>query len=233
MSIKSEREINGPSWTEVLLGAALSFALGVALSAVALVLKPATTVKELPKDADPAVVYYIEGSRDSTKSRLAVEKQKSFIQGGSVVLNEDELNLLASPNATPAPKKPGEKPGKSEKPAAEPPAEKTITAGTPNFRVRDDVLQIGVPLRVSVAGFDQRVIVQARGSFVKQGDVFVFDPQELYVGSCPLQRIPAARSFLMGKFIAAAAIPEDLSTAWRKLENVAVEKSALHLTVAQ
>ncbi len=228
MSTKTERELHGPSWTEVILGALLSFVLGVALAAVALILKPVVAVKELPKEPAADVVYYVEGSRDSNKGRQAVAKQKTFLQGSSVALTEDELNLLATPNSTPSAAKAAANPGT---PPAEPPAEKALTAGSPNFRVRGDVLQIGVPMRVSVAGFDQRVIVQARGGFAKNGDVFVFDPREVYLGSCPLQRLPLVKNYLMNRFFAAASIPDELSAAWRKLENVRVEGSAVHLTM--
>lgn len=218
MNKKLERELHGPSWTEVILGAVLSLLLGVVLAAVYLVLKPVATVKELPKEPAADVVYYIEGTRDLTKSRQAAAKQKAFVQGGSVVLNEDELNTLLG--VTP----------KAADPAAAP-AEKTITPGTPNFRIRDNVLQIGVPVQIKVAGFAQNVIVQARGGFAQHGDTWVFDPTEFYVGSCPLQRLPAAEGFLMKQIMGGATIPEDLTAAWKRLTGVAVEDATLRLTV--
>lgn len=230
MSKKTDRELNGPSWTEVILGAFLSLVLGVALAAVAMVLKPAAIVKELPKEPDPGVVYYVEGSRDTAKGRQAVAKQKAFLEGGSVVLNEDELNLLTAPSSTPLPPaKPAAKGAAPEAPL--PPAEAVVTAGAPNFRMRGEVLQVGVPVRLSVAGLDEKVVVQARGKFEKNGELFVFSPSEIYVGSCPLQRLPVVRSYLLKRFLAQATIPDDLAAAWRKLENVTVENGALHLTM--
>lgn len=216
MSTKTECEINGPSWMEVLLGAALSFALGVVLSALVLVLRPATVVKEPPKEPLAGVVYYLEGGHSSARARQAVDKQKAFLQGGSVVLNEDELNALAAPKAG------GKTP---EQPT------KTLVIGAPNFRMNGELLQIGVPVHVNVAGLEFDVVVQARGGFAKRGEVCVFVPSELYVGSCPLQRIPAASGMLMSRFLAAAAIPEDLAAAWRRLDDVAVEGGLLHLNV--
>lgn len=205
-----------PSWTEVILGAILSVLLGIVLAAAHLVLKPVETVREPPKEPNPSVVYYLEGTRDSNRARQAMAKQRAFVEGGTVVLNEDELNALASP-ATP------------KKADAEP--EQMLTAGSPNFRIREGVMQIGVPVRVSVAGLDRRVIVQARGDFEKRGEVFVFSPDELYLGSCPVQRLPLVPRFVMKKFLAGANVPEELATAWKNVSEVKVEGSSLHVTM--
>ena len=91
MKSKLQRKIDGPGWVEVFFGAALSVLLGVVLAAVFLVSKPVTTVKELPKEPVPKMVYYIEGSRESSKIRGVDAKRKLLAQGGSVVLSEDEL----------------------------------------------------------------------------------------------------------------------------------------------
>ncbi len=206
-----------PSWTEVILGAILSTLLGVALAAVFLVLKPVETVRELPEEPEANVAYFLEGTRDANRARQATAKQRTFLEGGTVVLNEDELNVLASP-ATP-PKK------------AEAVPEQMLTAGSPNFRVRESVMQIGVPVRVSVAGIDRRVIVQARGGFEKRGEVFVFSPDELYFGSCPMHRVPVVAGWVMNKFVSGASLPEELAAAWRNVSDVKVEDSSLHLTL--
>lgn len=219
MNKKLQRELNGPSWTEVILGALLSLCLGVVLAAAFLVLKPVSKVKELPKEPDPKVVYFLEGSQDSGRARQAASKEKAFLQGGSVVLTEDEANTLISP-----PAKPGAKP-------AEPPPEKTLSAGSPNVRIRRSLLQVAVPIRLNVYGLQHEIIVQARGGFEKRADVFVFVPNEFLVGSCPLQQLPMVQAMLTKRFIAAVTIPEDLATAWRKLSDVAVEGSTLRLTV--
>ena len=81
----------GPSWTEVFLGAFLALALGIALGALSLMLKPVLTVKELPKEADrvASAVYYIEGSRDGNKGSQAETKRKNFAAGQSVSVTAD------------------------------------------------------------------------------------------------------------------------------------------------
>lgn len=213
----SARTAHNPGWIEIVLGVVLSLLLGAVLAAVFLVLKPVATVKEMPAEPEAGVVYYIEGTRDSNRARQASAKQRAFLQGGTIALNEDELNALAAPSAP--------------KPADAEAVPQTVTAGTPNFRIREGVMQIGVPLRVSVAGIDQRVIVQARGDFERRGDTWVFAPAEMYVGSCPVQRLPLAKNFVMKKFMTGATVPEDLASAWSKVQEARIDGSTLQLTL--
>jgi hypothetical protein len=215
---KIDRELNGPSWTEVIVGAVLSLLLGVVLGAALLVFRPVATVKELPKEPDADTVYFVPGTSDATKARQAQAKQKAFLEGGSVVLNEDEVNVLTAPAA---------KPG--AKPAA--PSGQTLASGAPNFRIRHSVLQVAVPLTVNVAGFQHEILVQARGGFAKDGDSYVFTPTEFYVGSCPVQRLPVVESLITKRLLAAAPEADALVAAWRKLAEVAVEDSTLRLSM--
>lgn len=215
MSKKLER--SGPSWTEVIIGAVLSLVLGIALAAAYLVFKPVAVVKALPKEPAADTVYFIEGSHDSSKARQAGQKQRELMQGRSVVLTEDEINAILTP-AAPA----------AAKPAA--PAAQMITPDAPNVRVRDGVFQVGLPVRIAAFGWlDQKVMLQARGTFVRSGDTFVFEPNEFYVGSCPVQRLPAVQSMIFKRVV--AAVPADLHDAWGKLTDVTVEGSTLKLAV--
>ena len=221
------KDSHGPSWTEVILGAALSVVLGAALAAVFLVLKPVTKAKELPKEPAANMVYYLEGSVDASKARQAVLKQNSFAQGRSVVVTEDELNALVAPAAPAAPAK-----GKA---AAEPaPAAASagaVSFGAPNFRIRKGEMQIAVPMHLGVAGLDVNVVVQARGGFARSGDTFVFAPNEVYVGSCPVQRLPIAEGYVMKKILASKELPDGVVAAWGKLSDITLDGSNLRLTV--
>ncbi|MCR6656386.1 MAG: hypothetical protein NVV63_11350 [Opitutus sp.] len=208
---------SGPSWTEVILGALFAILLGAALAAVFLVLKPVQVAKTPPTDEERKAgeVYFIEGSRNAPSLRALQEKQAAFFAGQSVQFTEDELNFLLAPAA------------------AKPPATegKMVSAGTPNFRVADDLLQIGVPLNLDVLGYKPTVITQVRGSFVRSDNVFVLEPGEFYIGSLPLHRIPGAASFVLKKLIRSATVPEEAAVAWGNLSDVRVEGRALHLTV--
>ena len=232
MTTKSDKVLAGPSWTEVILGAALAVVLGAALAVVFLVFKPVVTAKELPKEPAKGVTYYLEGSKDAGKARQAAAKQKLFVQGGTVSLVEDELNTLAAPAtavvAAPAakPTKPGEKP-KAEVVA---PAKDFFTPGAPNFRLREGVLQIGVPMRISALGLlDVTVPVQARGTLVKQGEGFVFEAETFLFGSLAVHRLPAVQGFVMKRTLLAQKIPDEVAAAWAKLTHVSLEGATLKL----
>jgi hypothetical protein len=239
---KVDRAMHGPSWAEVILGAILSLLLGIVLGAALLVLKPVKQVRELPKEADrdASLVYYVEGTRDTNKARQALAKRKAFVEGKSVEVIEDEINSLVggatAPAAPAAPKAGDKKPG--EKKATEKAAEKAVAAandmlatGAPNVRIRDSVMQIGVPVTIGLFGLDQKVIVFGRGKFVKGGESFVYEPEELYLGSCPVQRLPFVSSYVRDKFLAAAPVPEDIATAWKKVTDAKVEGNTLKLTL--
>ena len=222
MSSKFDRARYGPSWTEVILGALLSMVLGVVLSATYFVFKPVTKVKELPKEPIPGTVYYIEGSRDYSNARRLTAKQKFFAKGGSVVVNEDEINSAANPVVAPLP------PGTEAPPPPGP-----MTAGAPNFRIHDGAVQIAVPVRIKwdLANLDTIVLVQATGNFARRSESIVFVPKTVYVGSCPVDRLPRAVDFVMKKFYESQPVPADIAASWAKLSDVTVEGTTLRLTM--
>lgn len=243
MSKKIDRAVHGPGWGEVILGASLSVLLGVVLGAVLLVLRPVIVAKDTPKekDFDPKAVYFIEGSHDTAKAKQAPAKRKTFAEGRSVVVTEDELNSLLAPASAggakagekaKAPDKKGDGKAKEAEKAAPPPAPPAdgfFAVGTPNIRIRDNAMTVGVPVTIGL--IDQKVMVQARGGFVKKGDTFSFVPESLYLGACPVHRLPFVSGFVQSKFLAAQSIPEDIAAAWPKLTAVAVEGSNLKLTM--
>lgn len=227
MSSKVDRAVHGPGWGEVILGAILSLILGVVLGAVLLVLKPVVIAKELPKQPAADTVYYVEGTKGgSDAARQALAKRKAFAEGQSVTVTEAEINALASAASPPAaPVKPG------AKPAAPASANETVAVGVPNVRLHGGVMQVGAPVTLTVFGVEQRLIAQARGGFEKDGDVFVYDPREIYLGSCPVQRLPFVSSYIRAKVLQSQKVPEDIAASWAKLANVAIEGNELKLTM--
>ena len=231
MSRKTDRAKHGPGWVEVIFGAILSLILGAVLGALLLAFRPVVVVKEMPKPEarDASAVYFVEGSRDTAKGRDAAAKRKAFAEGRTVTVIEDELNALAGPAATFATKA-GEKAKAPEKaPGAT--EDQTVATGTPNFRVREGALQVGVPVTLNLLGMSQRVVVQTRGGFVKRGDVFVYEPDVFYVGSLPVQRIPILAKLAREHFLDSQQIPEDIKAAWPKLTSASIEGNVLHLTM--
>lgn len=228
MSKKIDRATRGPSWAEVILGAALSFVLGVVLGAVLLIARPVLRVPELPKPEDRVrgAVYYVEGAMGGN-ARAALAKRKAFVEGQSITATEAEINALVVPAApAAAPTKAGEKPAEPA-PAA---AEGLLAPGQPNVRIREGILQVGLPVTVNFLGLSPKVILQARGDFDKTSDGYVYAPDEIYLGSCPIQRVPLLAGFIQRKLLSQQAIPEDILTAWRKLTSVQIEGNVLKLS---
>lgn len=223
MSSKIDRAAHGPSWAEVIIGAVLSLVLGVVIGAALLIFKPVVSAKEMPKEPIPGAVYYVEGLRgDASRAKQALAKRKALMEGQSIKVTEDEVNSLVTAAAAPTP---AAKPGEAE-PAK--PAE-TITAGTPNVRIREGVMQIGVPVTLNVFGLEHKLIAQARGGFVQQGDRFVYEPTQMYLGSCPVQRLPFLAGYIKAKALSSEQVPADIAAAWSRLTTVAIEGNALVL----
>lgn len=215
---KVDRAVYSPGWGEVILGAVLSLILGVVLGAVLLILKPVIVAKETPKEPVAGAVYFVQGlPGDSAKAKQVLAKRKALVEGQSVKVTEDEVNsLVAAASAKPA--------------DAKAPAQ-TVATGTPNVRIRDGVMQVGVPVTLNVFGLEHQLIAQARGGFEKEGSVFAYEPTEMYLGSCPVQRLPFVSSYVRSKILASQNVPEDIAAAWAKLTNVAIEGNTLVLAM--
>lgn len=233
---KIERALYGPTLWEITLGLLLTVVLGAALAIVVLIFRPVAAVKDLPKENERmrGVVYYAEGSTDYAKAKQWTRKRQALVEGapGEIAFTEDDLNVWfssssAAPAKTPAPKKPAPKPGEK---VEEEPAE-LIAPASLNFRIRDNAVQVGLPTTINVLGFSFPVVAQARGGFVKQGDMFVYIPETLYVGSLPLHKFPGAVDYLINRALTSQALPGELLSAWKKISNVAIDGRTLKLTI--
>lgn len=213
----------GPTWLEVGLGALLSVILGVVLGAAYMVTKPVIAVKAIPKDAPTGQIYYIEGGHSYNQAGGVEEKRKAFLAGESVDVNEGDINQVISDEA-----KPASGSGKSGDKA--PPAEaKMVDVGPLNARIHDGLLQFAAPVNLNIFTIMGTVIVQANGNFVRRDGTFVYEADSLYVGGCPVNRIPFAKEYVLSKLLFAKPVPQDLAAAWSKLAAVTLEGSTLHL----
>lgn len=215
MSTKTARALQGPSLTEIILGIFLSVLIGAVLAALWLMNKPVDIVRELPKEPVAGKVYYVEGSNNSTKGRQWLRKRQLFVEGTSVTLIEDELNAAVASLAPTGEKQP--------EPAG------MVQPGPLNFRIADGRLQIGTPVQLNVAGFQSKLQVSVSGGFERDGDKFVFVPQQFYVGSCPIERLPVLPGMILDRVFAGIALPDDLAEAWGRLAAVTIEGPQLQL----
>lgn len=226
---KVDRSKYGPGLGEVVLGAALSLALGAVLAMGVLVARPAQLVREMPKERAVGTVYYLEGSRNMDSGKQWLRKRQLFSEGSSVSLNEDELNLWISSSTGAAPVKPAGTP----KLAQGAPSTALLELGTPNFRINDSSLQIASQcmLNLDWLGIRLPVVVQVVGHFVKHGDTFSLAMDQLYVGSCALHKVPVVGALVYDELRAKEKAPSDLAAAWKKLTGVSIEAKTLKLTM--
>ena len=232
---KLEKALYGPSLTEVALGAVLGLFAGVVMACVYLVLKPALSVKELPKEPSRSVIYYIPGSESSTKSKGWQAKQKQLIGGAGIQLVEDELNAWALTLAAPSAAKPAAKPksGEQAKPDETKPAppDGFIIPATLNFRIIGDKLQIGTKCTLNWYGLAYDTTVVATGGFRRSGDVFEFSADKVFLGTCPLHLVPAASGLLVSAIASKQKLSDELRIALTKVSGVTIEGGTLKLAV--
>lgn len=219
---KIEKALYGPSAVEVALGAFLGFLCGLLVACVYLMFKPVKTVSSPEKEPVAGVVYYQAGTSDAGRARQWMAKHKRFLAGGSVEVNEDELNSWASAELS------GAAAGAA---AAAEGGSKFLTAQKPNFRIDGGVLQVGFMCRVDYFGAAKDLQVIARGRIVRDGGGFAFEPDEFYLGSCPLHKLSLIGSPLIATLSRLHPVSEETKEAWRKLSDVQIDGRVLRLTV--
>ena len=233
MARKIDKALYGPSLTEVFFGAVLGLLAGVAVASIYLVFKTVPTVKELPKVQPRGMVYFIPGLDGKAKSAAWLAKQKQFIDGKSVQVVEDELNawLATSIKMDAPPPKP--KDGAPAPAAAAPVSDSIFIPSKPNFRIANDRLQLGLNCTLNWYGLMTDVTLQTTGTFTKQGDHFVYTPQTVYLGSCPLHLLPALSGLLLSHLTDKVKIPDEFRSSWNKLRDVGIAGGTLKLVAAQ
>jgi hypothetical protein len=222
---KIEKALYGPSTVEVVLGAILGFLLGLVLACVYLVFKPVQTVKEMPKaeDQKTGVVYYIPGNTGNARDWSA--KQQTLIRGGQVILTEGELNTWATASLNKAPAPAGGKAGGA--PAAD---SGFLNASGVNFRVADSKLHVNAKVTLNYFGMKTDVQMQSKGDLAKSGNMYVYAPEEVYLGSCPLHKLPPAGSMLVNALVGAQKVPDDVRAAWAKVSEADVDGAVVKVT---
>ncbi|MCM2276171.1 MAG: hypothetical protein NDI75_15390 [Candidatus Didemnitutus sp.] len=230
---KIEKALYGPSTLEVALGAVLGLALGVAVACIYLVLKPVQLVKETPKEVAQGVVYYLPGKTDATKGRAWQTKQATFVSGGEIIATEEELNAWAASLGGAAP---AAAPGAAPKAPAQPgapaaPADSAfLSASGLNFRLEGERMHVSQKVLFNYFGLTKEVILQSAGGFTRAGEGFVFQPEAVYLGSCPLHAVPGTTGALLGTLLKQQKVPDDFRAAWAKISAIAVEGGLLKVT---
>jgi hypothetical protein len=223
---KVKKNQKGPSWFEVGLGAVLSVVLGVILGAAYMINKPVVRVTSIPKDTVPGTIYLIEGAKDLNMNGIT-EVRRQFVGGATVVLDEGEINGFFAGLAKPSAGAPAAKPGDKGAPAANEP--KMLETSPLNARIREGRIQFSDTATVTLLGVTVPIIVQSTGVFRKGGSEFEFDPDIIFVGGCPMQRMIFFRSWILRKLLFTQTAPDDVAGAWSKLADVSIEGTKLRL----
>ena len=226
-SKKMDRARNGPGMFEIVFGVVLSVVLGVLLGVIHLVFKPVEVVAKMPEEIVPGQVYFVEGAVNSGKARQWTRKRQMLADGAAadVTFTEEELNAwMASANVQPQQAK-GAAPAAAAAPAA------LFTPERVNFRIQGGSLQVGMLGKIAAVGVTQDLVFHTRGTFVEGAEGYVFSPDQLYVGSLPVHKVPGLTEILMKRVAEAQQLPEDLVTTWKKLKLVAVEDNVLRLVL--
>lgn len=221
---KMDRARNGPGMFEIVFGVVLSVVLGALLGVIHLVFKPVEVVAKMPEEIVAGQVYFVEGAVNSGKARQWTRKRQMLADGAAadVTFTEEELNAwMASANVQPK---------KNADPAAAAPAA-LFTPERVNFRIQGGSLQVGMLGKIEAVGVTQDLVFHTRGTFVEGAEGYVFAPDQLYVGSLPVHKVPGLTELLMKRVAEAQALPEDLMTTWKKLKLVAVEDNVLRLVL--
>lgn len=205
----------GPGLGEIVLGGILSVILGALLAAIFLAARPMKVVKELPKETEVGVVYFLEGRKDYEASRRWMFKRDVFVQGQTVELTEGELNYWVESVYPP--------------PAKDAPNDAIFSVGTPQFHIADDELKAGALCRLNLFGMVYQVAVQSAGGFAKVGDKFEFRPRELLVGGLPAHQLGPLGPIIFRQVAGAFVPPEDVAAAWARLTDAHVEGNVLIL----
>jgi hypothetical protein len=243
----------------LLLSVALGAALGITFLIFKPAEVVAQMPKE--DERKPGTTYYVAGSADAVKGKQWMRKKQALIDStpGEIAFTEDDFNLwsmsdseagkkatekaakaqaeaaaakAAAPAKTPAkaPGKPAPAGAVAPTPEELPPAE-LVAPSVLNFRIRDGVVQVGLPTTINPLGYTFPVVAQASGHIEKQGDTFVFVPESVMIGSLPLNRIPYAVDYLMQRAMASDALPAEITAAWKKVKTVVVDGNAIKVSI--
>ncbi len=235
---KLQKALYGPSPWEVATGAILGILVGLVGSCLYLVFKPVESVRIMPKEPVPNVIYFMPGRESTVKTKDWKQKLKTFVEGGEVLLSEEDLNTWAKTvgKATaPEPTKPKSGTVLTKQPAADPAKDKPmqtdfIAAGGLNFRIKDRKLQIAFKCSLNYYGIGSDVWVLTTGGFARDGQHYVFDPDTFYFGSCPLHKMPGVSQFVAERMMAVLGVPEDVRLALDKMTAASFDGDLLKIS---
>ncbi|WP_309381437.1 hypothetical protein [Cerasicoccus frondis] len=207
--------------TSLVLGVITAF-VGLLIGVGALAVKPAAEVRNMPDEdkIEPKTVYYVIGNDRGGEYKALL---RAFLEQkpGAIKLSEEDLNRWASDNFKFSKAKQGEEEG----------GFLTLKPNTPNFRIANGIMTIGMTVEVAAFGKSEKLRFQTSGVFVPAGGGYAFQSFDSYLGSAHLPSVgiaPVVSGTLYGVFENTEQYPA-LNQAWMTLSNVSLEGDALLL----
>lgn len=196
--------------------------VGVLLAGFNLAVIPPQAVNELPKEEDlkPGAVYFIRGSESGGANWKS--SRDALVSGtGPITVSEGMLNTWARAQFRPTPSS-----GTDSLLSIE------VLPDPPGFRLTDDKMEISSNVRVNAFGSSFNFLSQARGVMVSKGGRWVFKPERVYLGSCPIPTTGGLAGLVLGRLTNSFAGHEEyvqLAIAWERLRSARVENGLLEL----
>ncbi|TVR46970.1 MAG: hypothetical protein EA425_16520 [Puniceicoccaceae bacterium] len=214
------------SLANVIVGAVLSLLLGVVGAVLFLVMVPVVegtppAEDEIDRSREDYLRYYQPGTRSGQRGANWMLKKQALIDGrsGALLFYEEDLNLWAANAYEQQLDGNGTVLGVLSVP------------GTPVFRVAEDHLAVGLPVKLQLLGLERDIIVQAKGGFATRDGRLVFRPHEVLVGSWPVPAALGLRQRIYRNFAGAFPPPEDVREAWPQVEAIGFEDQALRVVI--
>ncbi len=196
--------------------------LGAWFAAACLVFTPVEIVPAPPANPGRGAgrVHYVTGSRDREKGvRWMLKRQQLFESAArEVVFNEDELNLWFAwePVGRPLP-------GGSAR-------REWVEIQGVDFRIADGALCIGLPSKIAIGPKRVPVLIQAKGGFSsRDAGLVMYAPDEVWVGSFPVHRVPWATRWLMSRLPGRQSMPGAGLELWQRILRVTITGRELHV----
>lgn len=219
MALTTDRKT--PGLIGILFGAGLSVVLGGLLALVFFILKPVEVVRTMPKEPADGVRYFVEGASGSG-GRATWERKVDLVAagGGATSFTEAEMNAWSEETFETAKVDEASKADSA-----------MIIAGKPNFRIAGDKLQLGLINDVVVLGLEQKLVLQAQGSFVRKGGGWAFEPTEFFLGGLPLHKLPMVASLVAKRFSPATELPAAVAKVLNQASSIVVGEEMVTVTM--
>jgi hypothetical protein len=231
MATKTERK--NPGLFEILFGASLSVVLGALLAFMHLVFRPVEMVSVVPKEPTAGVRYCIQGANGSSSGprwKIKVQRLADKIPG-EFMFSEGDLNAWAESTfqKAGAPAAPATPAAAAAAQAAAPSF--ALVSGVPNFKITGGKLQIASINDLFLLGGVSKLVVEAKGTFVKGAEGWDFVPSEFFLGGLPTRKLPMLTSFLVSRFSKSKAASPELANVMARASAITIEGSSLVVKV--